>query len=142
MCIRDRDISKRDKQSLYAGADLSYKNWLVLSLAGRNDWSSTLPPDNWSYPFGSIGLTGIISEMVTMPSFISFLKVRGSIARTGIDPDPFITKEYFSINPGGSIAKSNVKPVDTLKPEITTSREIGFDLNLFQNRICLECTYY
>ena len=73
----DEDISKRDKQSLYAGADLSYKNWLVLSLAGRNDWSSTLPPDNWSYPFGSIGLTGIISEMVTMPSFISFLKVRG-----------------------------------------------------------------
>ena len=138
----DEDISKRDKQSLYAGADLSYKNWLVLSLAGRNDWSSTLPPDNWSYPFGSIGLTGIISEMVTMPSFISFLKVRGSIARTGIDPDPFITKEYFSINPGGSIAKSNVKPVDTLKPEITTSREIGFDLNLFQNRIGLEFTYY
>ena len=138
----DEDISKRDKQSLYAGADISYKNWLVLSLAGRNDWSSTLPPDNWSYPFGSIGITGIISEMVTMPSFISFLKVRGSIARTGIDPDPFITKEYFSINPGGSIAKSNVKPVDTLKPEITTSREIGFDLNLFNNRIGLEFTYY
>ena len=35
-----------------------------------------------------------------------------------------------------------MKPVDTLKPEITTSREIGFDLNLFQNRIGLEFTYY
>jgi hypothetical protein len=80
--------------------------------------------------------------MVTMPSAISFLKLRASIARTGIDPEPFITKEYFSVNPGGSISKSNVKPVDTLKPEITTSREIGFDLNLLQNRIGIEFTYY
>jgi TonB-linked SusC/RagA family outer membrane protein len=138
----DEDIWKRDKQSLYVGADIGYKNWLVLSASGRNDWSSTLPPDNWSYPFGSLGLTAVISDMVTMPSAISFLKLRASIAKTGIDPDPFITKEYFSVNPGGSIAKSNVKPVDTLKPEITTSRELGFDLNLLNNRIGIEFTYY
>lgn len=135
-------ISKRDKQSLYAGADIGFRNFLVLSVSGRNDWSSTLPPDNWSYPFGSAGVTAIISDMVTLPSAISFFKLRGSIARTGIDPDPFITKEYFSVNPGGSIAKSNVKPVDTLKPEITNSREIGFDLNLLSNRIGIEFTYY
>jgi TonB-linked SusC/RagA family outer membrane protein len=138
----DEDVSKHDKQSLYAGADISYKNFLVLSAAGRNDWSSTLPPDNWSYPFGSIGVTAIVSDMVTMPSAISFFKLRASIARTGIDPIPYITKEYFSVNPGGSISKSTVKPVDTLKPELTTSREIGFDLNLLQNRIGIEFTYY
>lgn len=138
----DEDIWKRDKQSIYASADLTFRNYLTLSASGRNDWSSTLPPDNWSYPFGSVGVTAIISDMVTMPSAISFLKLRGSIARTGIDPDPFITKEYFSVNPGGSISKSNVKPVDTLKPELTTSREFGFDLNLLQNRIGLEFTYY
>jgi TonB-linked SusC/RagA family outer membrane protein len=138
----DEDIWKRDKQSIYASADLSFRNYLVLSASGRNDWSSTLPPDNWSYPFGSVGVTAIISDMVTMPSAISFLKLRASIARTGIDPDPFITKEYFSVNPGGSISKSSVKPVDTLKPEITTSREAGFDLNLLQNRIGIEFTFY
>ena len=80
--------------------------------------------------------------MVTLPSAISFLKIRGSIARTGIDPITFITKEYFTVNPGGSIAKSTVKPVDTLKPELTTSRELGLDLNLLQNRIGIEFTYY
>ena len=80
--------------------------------------------------------------MVTMPAAISFLKLRGSIAHTGIDADPYQTKEYFTVNPGGSIAKSAVKPVDTLKPEITTSQEYGFDLNLFSNRIGVEFTYY
>jgi TonB-linked SusC/RagA family outer membrane protein len=138
----DEDVWKRDKNSVYASADISFRSYLTLSASGRNDWSSTLPPDNWSYPFGAVGLTAIISDMVTMPSAISFFKLRGSIARTGIDPDPFITKEYFSVNPGGSISKSNVKPVDTLKPELTTSREFGFDLNLLQNRIGLEFTYY
>src|SRR4030095_4531457 len=107
----DEDISKHDKQSLYAGADITYRNYLTLSAAGRNDWSSTLPPSDWSYPFGSVGVTAIVSDMVTMPSAISFLKLRASIARTGIDPAPYQTREYFSVNPRGSMFKSNVKSI-------------------------------
>lgn len=132
----------KQKQSVYASADIAFRNYLILSATGRNDWSSTLPPDYWSYPFGSVGLTAVISDMVTLPSAISFLKLRGSIARTGIDTDPYQTLEYFSINPGGSISKSAVKPLDTLKPEITTAREIGVDVNFLQNRVGLEFTYY
>jgi outer membrane receptor protein involved in Fe transport len=70
------------------------------------------------------------------------LKLRGSIAQTGIDPGPYQTKEYYSISPGGGIAKSATNPVDTLKPEITTSQEYGFDLSMLNNRIGLEFTYY
>jgi TonB-linked SusC/RagA family outer membrane protein len=138
----DEDISRHDKQSLYAGADITFRNYLTLSAAGRNDWSSTLPPADWSYPFGSVGVTAVVSDMVTMPNAISFLKLRASIARTGIDPTPYQTREYFTVNPGGSISKSNVKPVDSLKPEITTSREAGFDMNFLSNRIGVEFTYY
>ncbi len=132
-----------ETHALYGSADISFRNFLVASVAARNDWNSTLPPANWSYPYGSVGLTAIISEVVKMPTAISFLKVRGSIARTGTGTDAFQTLEYFNINPGGSIAKSNVLPLgDSLKPEITTAREFGFDVNFLQNRIGLEFTYY
>lgn len=80
--------------------------------------------------------------MVTLPEPISFFKLRGSVAQTGNDPGPYQTSEYFSISPGGSIAKSSTKPADTLKPEITTSQEYGFDVNFFRNRFGFEFTYY
>ncbi|MEJ7682399.1 MAG: SusC/RagA family TonB-linked outer membrane protein [Segetibacter sp.] len=134
--------SKREKQSLYASADISLKSYLTLSLTGRNDWSSTLPKDYQSYFFGSAGLTAVVSDMVTLPEPISFFKLRGSVAQTGNDPGPYQTSEYFSISPGGSIAKSSTKPADTLKPEITTSQEYGFDVNFFRNRFGFEFTYY
>lgn len=138
----DENLRSTEKQSIYGSADISFKNYLTATFTGRNDWASTLPAAQRSYFFGSAGLTAIISDMVTMPSAISFLKLRGSIAQTGLDAAAYQDREYFNINPGGSISKSAVKPADTLKPEITTSREFGLDLNLFQNRIGLEFTYY
>jgi len=133
---------KTKKNSLYASADIGYKKFLILSLAGRNDWASTLPKTDWSYPFGSAGITAIISDMVQMPQAISLLKLRASVAQTGLDASVYQTKEYYSISPGGGIAKSQVNPVDTLKPEITTSQEYGVDLGFMNNRIGLEFTYY
>lgn len=135
-------LSEYKKNSLYGSADIGFRKYLVLSLTGRNDWSSALPASNRSYFFGSAGLTAIISDMVQLPDIMSFLKVRGSIAQTGIDPTPYQTKEYYSISPGGGIGKSQTNPVDTLKPEITTSQEFGLDLGFMQNRISAEFTYY
>jgi TonB-linked SusC/RagA family outer membrane protein len=130
------------KNSLYASTDIGFRKYLILSLTGRNDWASTLPSTERSYFFGSAGLTAIISDMVQLPDVFSLLKVRGSIAQTGLDTDPFQTKEYYSISAGGGIAKSQTNPVDTLKPEITTSQEYGLDLGFMQNRITAEFTYY
>ncbi|MBL7763149.1 MAG: SusC/RagA family TonB-linked outer membrane protein, partial [Chitinophagaceae bacterium] len=135
-------FSKYKKNSLYASADFGFRKYLILSLTGRNDWASTLPKNNQSYFFGSAGLTAIISDMVRLPEVFSLLKLRGSIAQTGLDAAVYQTKEYYSISPGGGISKSQVNPVDTLKPEITTSQEYGLDLGLLNNRIGVEFTYY
>ncbi|HEX5025524.1 MAG TPA: SusC/RagA family TonB-linked outer membrane protein, partial [Agriterribacter sp.] len=134
--------SQYQKNSLYAGADIGFRKFLILSLTGRNDWSSTLPKTDWSYFYGSAGLTAIISDMVQLPELISLLKVRGSLAQTGNDAPPYQTKEYYSITPGGGISKSQTNPVDTLKPEITTSQEYGIDLGFLNNRISAGFTYY
>jgi TonB-linked SusC/RagA family outer membrane protein len=138
----NESLSQYKKNSLYGSADIGFRKYLILSLTGRNDWSSALPASDRSYFFGSAGLTAIISDMVKLPELISFLKLRGSIAETGLDPTPYQTKEYYSITAGGGISKSQTNPADTLKPEITRSQEYGFDINFLQNRIGLEFTYY
>lgn len=133
---------KAQKNSLYAGLDVAFRKYLILAGTFRNDWSSTLPAESRSYPYGSLGLNFILSDAVSLPDVFSLVKLRGSISQTGNDPSPYLTKEYYSISPGGGISKSQTKPADTLKPELTTTQEYGVDLGFLNNRIGLEFTYY
>ena len=66
--------------SAYYSADFSYKNLLTVSTTGRVDKLSTLPSGNNTFFYPSVALATVISDYVNIPSFISFLKVRGSYA--------------------------------------------------------------
>jgi TonB-linked SusC/RagA family outer membrane protein len=69
--------------SAYGFADLTYKDFLTLSVTGRMDKHSTLPVANNKYFYPSASLSAVISEMVELPELISFLRVRGSYANVG-----------------------------------------------------------
>src|SRR5690606_11742108 len=67
------------KQALFANATIGFKEMLYLDLSGRNEWASSLAlTGNESYFYPMIGLSAIISEMVTLPTAISFAKLRTS----------------------------------------------------------------
>jgi TonB-linked SusC/RagA family outer membrane protein len=138
-------LLQREKQSLYATADFGYKNFLTLTLTGRNDWSSTLPKENNSYFFPSVGVTAILSDIIKLPEFINFAKFRGSYAQTGNDADPYnLTQTYTSL-PGGNgvtIGRDSRKPIPGLKPELTAAQELGLDLRFLNSRIGIEFTWY
>lgn len=140
-----RGIYRKEKQALYATADLSYKDYLTLTVTGRNDWSSTLPKENNSYFFPSVGISALVSEMLKLPDFISFAKFRGSLAQTGNDADPYnLSQTYTSFQGGNSvtIGRDNTKPIPGLKPEITTAQELGLETKFFNNRLGLDFTWY
>jgi len=140
-----RSLIEKQKQSLYATTDIGYQNKISLTLTGRNDWSSTLPKDNNSYFFSSAGLSLIVSDIFKLPSFISFAKIRGSIAQTGNDADPYNLTETYASSVGGNgvlITRTARKAIENLKPEITTSQEAGIDLRLFDNRFGIEFTWF
>ena len=132
--------------SLYGFATLGFKNYLFLDVTARNDWSSTLPPESWSYFYPSVGLTWVVSDMIkTLPGWITFTKVRASFAQVGNDTDPYQLAPSFDFFTGGALgyaSRSSIMPAAHLKPEITTSKEVGFDLRFFQNRIALDFTWY
>lgn len=141
----DRSVVPTEKQGLFATADFTFKNALTISGSIRNDWSSTLPKESQSYLFGSAGFSAILSNIFTLPSSVSFAKLRGSYAQTGNDASPFLLTQTYSFLPGGPngfISRDAVKPFPTLKPELTTAQEVGLEVKFFNNRLGFDLGYY
>jgi TonB-linked SusC/RagA family outer membrane protein len=71
------------KMQVYSGFysfDITYDKYLTLSNTGRVDRLSTLPSGNNTFFYPSVSLSTVISDYVTLPRAISFLKLRGSFA--------------------------------------------------------------
>lgn len=134
---------------MFGNVNVGYKSMIYLDVTGRNDWSSTLPSSNWSYFYPSVSLSGIISEMVKLPSVIDYLKVRASWAKVGNDTNPYrldyVYSSFSSMVNGGSVLEMKLPdtyPLRDLKPEETNSYEVGFDFRMFKNRFGVDFTYY
>ncbi|MEP2667992.1 MAG: SusC/RagA family TonB-linked outer membrane protein [Cyclobacteriaceae bacterium] len=143
--IEENNTEKRIN-SLYGYTQLGYKNMIFLDLTGRNDWSSTLPVDNNSYFYPSATLSAVISDMTTLPEVLDFAKIRVAYAEVGNDTDPYsLVNVYNSATAfGGNQAKSESSTLKNaeLKPERTTSYELGADLRFFGGRFGVDFTYY
>jgi TonB-linked SusC/RagA family outer membrane protein len=132
--------------SVFASASFGFKNFLYVDLTARNDWSSTLPAENNSYFYPSVSSSFVFSELLPRSNVLSFGKLRASWAQVGNDTDPYrLANTYFSLpNFRGSGAASlpNAQNNPNLRPENTTSFEVGTQLNFLRNRIRLDVTYY
>ncbi|UCH13145.1 MAG: SusC/RagA family TonB-linked outer membrane protein, partial [Bacteroidales bacterium] len=141
----DDYFEKKVINSLYGFTNFSYKDFVYLDLTLRNDWSSTLPEDNNSYLYPSVATSIVLSELTDL-NWLSLAKIRASWAQVGNDTDPYdlVTgyraKENFGSNPRYTVP--NILLNENLKPEVTTSWEVGADLRFFSDRIGLDVTYY
>ena len=130
----------------FASAELGWKSMLYLTATGRTDWASQLVSNGKTpaifYP--SVGLSGVISEMVKLPSFISYLKTRVSftevgspISQTGITPGTIT----YSMS-GGKVTPISTYPYPDFNPERTRSWEAGLNARLFKGKVHLDATIY
>lgn len=141
-------IQESESQSVFGSAQFSFKDALFLDITGRNDWSSTLPPSQWSYFYPSFGLSSVLTELFGIKnSTLSFGKVRASWAQVGSDGPPYSLAQTFE--PGtswnGSIPEyyENTEIANSaLKPQMTTGIELGFEARFLNNRIGVDFTYY
>ena len=137
---------KKRINSAYASANFNYKELLYLDLTARNDWSSTLPPDNNSYFYPSVGLNTNLKQLLSLPKTVSQAQLRFSWAQVGNDAGAYqITNTYGYGAPWGSnyslVGPGSLLNKD-LKPEITSTYEVGTALGFFNNRLGLDVTYY
>lgn len=138
-------FSQKELQYVFGTASLSYRDFITIDGSVRNDWSSTLPKP-YSYAYFSFGGNVILSEAFKLPEVISFAKLRGSWAQVGNDTDPYRLLQTYTFtqggNGGGYINRNTTRPAENLKPEISSSTELGLDLRLFSGKLGLDFTYY
>lgn len=151
------DFSERQVNSLYASAEVSYKDYIFLNGTVRNDWFSTLSPANRSILYPSVTGSFVFSQAfaTSLPTWISFGKIRAAYAEVGSDTDvsPYANNLFYNINPQqfpsptgvaqplASINGSTV-PNANLRPMRVSEKEFGFELKLFNNFLGIDFTYY
>ena len=139
--------------SYFASAQIGFKNYAFLNLTGRNDWSSTLPLSSLSYFYPSVNGSLILSEALDLKSdVLSYLKLRGGWSKVGKATDPyqlintfdfkapFVTNPGAVANPQQSASTIDLNP--NLKPETTTSGEVGVEAGFFKDRVRLDVSVY
>lgn len=139
-------FSTQRLNSVLGNASFGFRDYVYLELTGRNDWSSTLPNNNWSYFYPSVSMSGIFSEMFNLPEQISFLKGRVSWARVGSATSPYQLRTEYSIKSinyyGTEANPDDSYPITNLKPQMMELTEGGIEMRMFDNRLGLDVTYY
>lgn len=164
--------SKMLVQSGYYSVDFGIKSFLFLTHTGRVDHLSTLPKDNNTFYYPSLGGSMVVSQLADLGP-VSFLKLRGSFANVksaltqstiGTTPGASYPvgygQNYESSYDGPSYSNSSVystplvydnKPgayftnqiVNTgLQPSSRTAYEGGLEAKFFLNRLGLDFTYF
>ena len=130
-----QDEWQEQTQSIFASVEVGWKSMLYLTLTGRNDWASQLANSSTSsFFYPSVGLSGVISEMIQMPSFIDYMKVRGSFSSVGMPYPRNLTSPTYEYNEATQSWKPKTHyPIGDLKPERTDSWEVGLDMKLFKD---------
>ncbi len=144
-------FSEKKINSVFGTVGLNYDGWLYLDATFRNDWSSVLSKANRSYFYPSVSLSYVLSDMIEttggkMPSWISYAKLRASIAEVGNDMLPYQLYNLYSVgkdpngnttaSPGGTFFDENVVN------ELIRNIEFGAELRFLNNRFGLDFSWY
>ncbi|HVG41732.1 MAG TPA: SusC/RagA family TonB-linked outer membrane protein, partial [Chitinophagaceae bacterium] len=131
---------------------LGYKNWAFVEFTGRNDWDSRLPQGALSFFYPGASASIVLSDAfpaIKNSALISYLKVRGSISKSGnvnigaysLEPSYFVAGGFPYGNLPGFQGSSNVNNPD-IKPEFVNSKEAGIEVSFLKNRVNIEATAY
>ena len=134
-------------QSLYASADVGFKNTYYLTLTGRNDWPSQLAgpnSHNSSFFYPSVGLSVLMNNLLPQipQNILQLWKIRASYASVGSAFSRYIANPRYAWDAStNSWSVLTQYPMYDLKPERTNSFEVGMNFR-FINDISFDATFY
>jgi TonB-linked SusC/RagA family outer membrane protein len=145
--VSSNNLSRLKSYSVYASGQLGFRNYLFANITARNDWSSTLPAQNRSYFYPSFNGSFVATEAFDIKSeALNYLKIRGGWSKVGKDADPYrlINTYVFSapFNANPQLTTSNIDLNPNLKPETTTSTELGVEAVFFNKRLRFDLSAY
>lgn len=134
--------------SLFATGDLEWKKMVSLSWAVRQDWFSTLNPEDNSLFYPSFGAGFVFSEALgTKPSWFNFGKIFGSWGRKPLAL-AFNQLNFtygvgqFQWNGNFLMGTPDTYPDPTTTGALVTTYEGGLDLRFLKNRLNANLVFY
>jgi len=138
------------KYAYFGTLNIGYKGYAYLDGTYRSEYSSTLPPANNNYQYGSVSGSFIFSDAFNLKSDkFSYGKLRASYGIVGNDAPIYAANisntqaPLLSVN--GAVPSltytSNYGNLN-LKPERKYEMEFGVELKFLKNRLGLDVSYY
>lgn len=139
--------SNWDKAALVT-AQIGWKDAIFVDASYRRDWyrafrqaQFTKKGTNDNYGYFGFGANAILSQLIKMPEWVSYVKYRLSYSEVGNSiPNVLygmLTVDYVN----GVMTPSQYNSFNPI-PEKTKSFETGFETQFFNNRLNFDITYY
>ncbi|OQP56661.1 SusC/RagA family TonB-linked outer membrane protein [Niastella populi] len=134
---------RRQKQAVFASAQLAYRNGVFFDITARNDWASSLAlTKSQSFFYYSAGLSGVLTDLLPIKSdILSYLKLRGSYSEVGNEPAPFLSIPTYPLANGLPVTLTSMPNYD-LQPELTKSAELGVNASFLKGALSIDATIY
>jgi TonB-linked SusC/RagA family outer membrane protein len=137
---------------IYSNVTLEYQDYLYLNLLARNDWTSTVEPENRRILYPGASLSFIPTSAFDMPEFVDMLKLRVGYGTSAGFPNPYSTRNILSqntrafSNEAGAITISqtisNFLGNPNLKPELQREFEFGVEGTFINGRLGVDLSLY
>ncbi|WP_299470379.1 SusC/RagA family TonB-linked outer membrane protein [Mucilaginibacter sp.] len=146
----DQGLFKHNIYSVYGSLGINYDQVLFIDGTARNDWTTTLIAANRSYFYPSVSTAFVFSEALnkngSLPSWITYGKIRGSFASVGNDLPPYKLYNTYSIskdpNNNTNASRNDVLYDPNVKSELIKSYEAGLEMRFFDSRLGFDVSVY
>ena len=140
-------IAQRRLVSFFGTTTLNYKDYLYLNVSGRNDRTSTIPIDSYSFFYPAVTGSFVFTDV---PAFSGLKKIftsgklRAAYAEVGKDARPYAYQPSLEnkLTTGGGYGYGFTGPNPTLKPEFARSYEFGTELAFLNDRLGVDVAVY
>ncbi|MCP4458367.1 MAG: SusC/RagA family TonB-linked outer membrane protein [Cytophagales bacterium] len=145
------DQSRKRTYGFFADVTLGYQGWAFLNLAGRQDYTSTLPEDDNSYFYPAASVSVILSDAIpsiASGNLLSFAKVTLSNATVYNDLGTFALNErffqpdYFPYGGVNGFEQTATAVDESISKEKLNTWEGGLNLGFLNDRFSLDASLY
>ncbi len=138
-------IAQRRLFSYFGSATFDWRNYLYLTVTGRNDWTSTIPKANNRFFYPGVNTSLILTDAVpALRKFMTSGKLRAGYAEVGRDADPYSDRPALEAKATSYVGYGYgfTGPNLNLRPEFARSYEVGFETNYLDDRLGVDATVY
>src|SRR5436853_300236 len=148
--LADESTDKTVTLGAFVEQEFGYKGRLFVTAGLRTDKNSAFGRNFSAVYYPKLGVSWVISDEPFFPrwSWLSSARLRGAFGASGVQPGTTDALRYFqpqTANVDGTDAAAIVFSAvgnPDLKPERAREFELGGEVNLLQNRVTVELTYY